>query len=300
MRIKFLTTLSLAVCCLAARQAVASLAYSPPPGGWTYEFNGDQLNTTNGTAVSWSAYNQQVSLDGTWIFGGGSDAFDGSTNGGTFSTNNVFGTANNPGGWTLYAGSKPSDSGVTFIRMQDTGDPRTVGFKDPSNRKLEMARSIDLVDGGGAGAYPTLLSDGFTLCFRARIPTAAKATGDLDPLFPSSGLPGYPGPTTYPAGGDGYVTYNGGKGNIFIHDQSPAPAGNATYGASIAFSLTQTNDNNGASATIAGFAGLTMNELNGSVANDNVNFGQGTGTGARRISSAKQKEPGHHCWQRGR
>ncbi len=219
-----------------------------------------------------AATNINTSLDGTWIYGGGSDQWDGSTNGGIF-INGGFGVGNKPGGWTVY-----TESGVTFLRMQDTGDPRTAQpsgtFSDPSNRKLMMARSMANLD----GASSSQLSDGFTVCFRARIPTPAKATGALDPLYPSAGLPGNPGPTAYPAGGDGYVTFNGGKGNIMMHDQSSPPAGDLTYGASIAFSLTQTNDNNGSSTNQAGFAGLTMNELNGSSASNNVNFGQGSGT----------------------
>src|SRR5207245_68970 len=246
--------LSAVVASLIVCSSHASILFPAPPGGWTYEYNGDQLNTA-----------PPNSLDGTWIYGGGSDQWDGSTNGGTF-VNGGFGVGNKPGGWTAYV-----EGGVTYLRMQDTGDPRTAQpsgtFTDPSNRKLMMARSMANLD----GASLSQLSDGFTVCFRARIPTPGKANGTLDPLYPASAALGGPGPIAYPASGDGYVTFNGGKGNIMIHDQSSPPAGDATYGASIAFSLTQTNDNNGSVTNMAGFAGLTMNELNGNTANNNVN-----------------------------
>jgi hypothetical protein len=274
MRTKLITTLCLAAGCLVARQASAAIAFPDPSDGWTYQFNGDQLNTTNPTTASApSPYGAGtgVSFDGTWRFtGGGSDSFDGSTNGGTF-VDGAFGVGNKPGGWTLC-----NEGGVTFVRMQDTGDPRTVGFHDPSNRKLMMARVMSLID----AASTTQLADGFTLCFRARVPTIPNTIYPIDPLFPASGG----GPVPYPAGGDGYVTFDGGKGNITVHDGETPPGGfteaNGTLrGASIAFSLTQTNDNNGGSPlVVSSFAGLTMNELAGNAANNNVNFGQGSGT----------------------
>src|SRR5262249_55426811 len=74
--------------------------------------------------------------------------------------------------------------------------------------------------------------------------------------------------------------------NFMIHDGDP---GNIR-GASIAFSLTQTNDNNGSTTAVTGFRGLTMNELAGNTINDNVNFGQGSGTNLVALDPTKWHE----------
>src|SRR5207245_2717364 len=93
----------------------------------------------------------------------------------------------------------------------------------------------------------------------------------------------------YPPGGDGYVTFNGGKGNFMIHDAEPSNVNNVDRGSSIAFSLTQTNDNAG-TPTVTGFRGLTMNELAGNQPADTVNFGQGTGTNLVALDPTKWHE----------
>ena len=276
MRIKLFTSLCILAGCLAARQANAAIAFPDPPGGWTYQFGCDTLNTTNPTAGASLAgcNNCGVSFDGTWHFtGGGSDQWGGDGLCPPFSTNTVYGSANSQGGWSVFSEADPVYGGpMTFLRMQDTGDPRLSGFKDqPSNRKLMMGRQMDLLD----SATATQLADGFTMCFRARIPTFNHTTNCIDPLFPASAALGAPGPKPYPPGGDGYVTFNGGKGNFMVHD---GEASSFNRGASIAFSLTQTNDNAGSPTPITGFAGLTMNENAGSTINNNVDFGQGTGT----------------------
>jgi hypothetical protein len=121
----------------------------------------------------------------------------------------------------------------------------------------------------------TIMNDGVTLTFRARIPTLAKAGGPLDPLHRDGQQSA--GPQPYPDNGDGYVTSDGGKGNFVIRqggDGADVPAG------AIAFSLTQTTDTTGGDPNTgrAGFAGLTFNEFNGNTPTDQVNFGQGTRT----------------------
>src|SRR5437667_11975692 len=102
-----------------ALQVRAGVAYSDPPGGWTYIYNGDQLTVADDASGF-------ASLDGTWSHNNGSDTWDGSTIGGTFTTGGAFGVDNAPG-----VASMITEGGVTYLRMQDTGDPRDYGYTDP-------------------------------------------------------------------------------------------------------------------------------------------------------------------------
>jgi hypothetical protein len=234
--------------------ATAGVLFPDPPGGWTYKYDGDQL-------IVGQPDSGFTSLDGTWSHDNGSDQWEGSAIGGTFSTGG-FGVGNAPGGVSLL-----TEGAVTFLRIQDTGDPRDYGYPDPGNRKIYLTHSMS-----ANGATDSQMQDGVTLSFRARLPTAAKATGPLDPWYRDGQQAG--GVLPYPAGGDGYVTWNGGKGNFVIRELA-----GGELGGSIAFSLTQTNDTTGGALTpTANFAGLTMNEFNGNTVNDAVNFGQGTAT----------------------
>ncbi|MBI4327845.1 MAG: hypothetical protein HY674_21655 [Chloroflexi bacterium] len=261
MRIIPTSILVITAAVLFAPAASAGVAFPDPPGGWTYIYPGDQL-------LVGAAGDGYVNLDGTWTHDNGSDEWDGSEIGG------LFDVTNRPGGASL-----GTQSGVKYLRMQDTGDPRDYDsaageFNDPgSNRKVYFGHNI------GSDIDPvkaqTIMSDGLTLTFRARIPTLAKAGGPLDPLH-RDGQQGS-GIQPYPANGDGYVTSDGGKGNFVIREGgngADVPAG------AIAFSFTQTTDTTGGSPTanVANFAGLTFNEFNGNVPTANVNFGQGTKT----------------------
>ncbi|MDP7649958.1 MAG: sugar-binding protein, partial [Candidatus Thalassarchaeaceae archaeon] len=138
------------------------VAYQPPEGGWAYSVDVGDISS--------------------WNHDNGSDQWDGSPIGGEF------GDDNRPGGVSLIDG---------YVRIQDTGDPRD-NYPDPgSNRKIYLGQ--DISDLGGSD---TILDDGATIHFIARIPT----DGPLDPL----------GDEDYPAGGDGYENHDGGKGNIGI------------------------------------------------------------------------------------
>lgn len=238
----------------------AGILFPDPPGGWTYIYHGDQL-IVGGENTGWT------SLDGTWTHDNASDAWDGSEIGGTFSTGG-FGVGNAPGGASLGV-----QDGVTYLRLQDTGDPRDYGYPDPSNRKIYFGHDIgtDI----GLEKASTIMDTGVTLTFRARIPTLAKAGPPLDPLHRDGQQAN--GVQPYPEIGDGYVTSDGGKGNFVIRQGGngvDVPAG------AIAFSFTQTTDTTGGdpNVNVAGFAGLTFNEFNGNVPTANVNFGQGTKT----------------------
>lgn len=250
---------------LGAASSFAQPAYPPPPGGWTYMYQGDQLLL--GPAYP-NADPHWESLDGTWTHDNNSDAFDGSQIGGTLAAGDYL-VGNSPGGASLV-----TNGPVTFLRMQDPGDPRDYGYPDPyCNRKVYFGHAItNEVD---LARSQTIMRSGVTLTFRARIPTLTKAGQPIDQLHRDGQQAS--GVQPYPASGDGYVTSDGGKGNFVIRESGN---GVDVPAAAIAFSLTQTNDTTGGNPTTgqAGFAGLTFNEFNGNVPTDQVNFGQGSKT----------------------
>ena len=221
---------------------IAQLAFSPPEGGWNYIYEGDQASyAPDGEGFA--------SLDGTWSHDNGSDQWDGSAIGGDF------GDGNRPGGAMIL-----TEGTTTFLRIQDTGDPRDYDYGDPgSNRKIYLGHDL-----GNEDAAPTILDDGVTLIFRARIPTS----GPIDPLHRDKQAGN--GPQPYPENGDGYVTSDGGKGNFVIRQGS---------GGAIAFSLTNDKDTPGGDPDnlVTGFNGLSFNEFNGNEISGDVNFGQGDG-----------------------
>ena len=221
----------------------AQTAFSPPDGGWDYLYQGDVASY--GVDSGFDSYS---SLDGTWSHDNGSDQWDGSGLGGDF------GEGNGPGGAeTLLEGD------TNFLRIQDTGNPTNYGYPDPSNRKVYLGHDLT-----ADGVSDTIMDDGVTLYFRARIPT-----GDgLDPLHRAGQEAN--GTQPYPEGGDGYVTSDGGKGNFVIKQAA---------GGAIAFSLAVDTDTPGGDPTsgVTGFTGLTMNEFDGNMISGNVNFGQGAG-----------------------
>jgi hypothetical protein len=116
-------------------------------------------------------------LDDTWDHNNGSDAWDETGPG-----------EGNPGGAAALV-----EDDVTFLRIQDTGDPRSLGISDPSNRKVYLTRLTDLS------------LDAVTLEVRMRVAT----TPPLDDQV--SGDP-------WPAEGIGYHIRDGGKGMIGVSD----------------------------------------------------------------------------------
>ncbi len=243
----------------------AAEAFPNPADGWTYIYNGDQLQTG------------EPALDGTWTHDNGSDAFRGDEVGGVLDP--VNNPDNAPGGASLLL------DGITkYLRIQDTGDPRDydgslTSWDDPGNRKIYFGHylSQELADTESL----TILDDGVTLTFRARIPTAAKAGGPLDPLhrdgqnvagdYPNNGV------LPYPEGGDGYLTSDGAKGNFVIRQIGDGTADHP--GGAVALSLTVPTDTPGGNPNSgrAGFSGLTMNERNGATTSGAVDFGEGSG-----------------------
>jgi len=198
-----------------------------PPGGWTYTYAGD-------AAVSGPA-NSFDSLDGTWDHNNGSDSWDGSALG-----------AGMPGGVSALDG---------FLRLQDPGDPRDYAMPDPSNRKVYFGHSITNEIGAAVDA---ILDTGATVSFRARVATEPP----LDNLHPDGGA----GIAAWPAGGDGYLGHDGGKGSFGIRQ--------LTGDKIISFSLALASD----SAFLAGKNGLVLNSLNGTSPSGSVDAVQSEGT----------------------
>ncbi len=186
----------------------------PFDGQWTYIFNGD--------AGVMGADNNFDSLDGTWDHSNGSDEWDGS----------VIGEAR-PGGVSVIDG---------YLRIQETGDPRDHDMSDPgSNRKVAFAHSITNDIGDSAAQ----ILDGVTISFRARVATGAP----LDDTHPDEGG----NVTPWPAGGDGYVIHDSGKGNFSVCQSED----DMIISFALALALASDDDELPAS-------GLVMNKLNGS------------------------------------
>lgn len=182
---RFLGWLAIAGICMMSGSANAGVSYGVPPSGWAYLFDGtDTADAAN------------AALDGTWNHENGSDAWDGS---------GIRRPGTAPGGISLI-----QENTTNLIRMQDTGDPRTLGFSDPSNRKIYLTHDIGQADPSG-----NLIEAGVTLTFRARLASFGLLDGSV------------------PRDGDGYNISDSGKGNFSI--RSPNVAGG--QGGLISFSL---------------------------------------------------------------
>ena len=164
------TILATPVLLLAGICAASADDYAPPANGWVYSFEGDA-----------AANDDAEALDGTWNHDNGSDEWDGEAIG-----------AGSPGGVSAL-----TEGATTFLRMQDTGDPRSE-FPDPgSNRKIFFTRDI-------SETFDSPMDDGYTVNFRVRV-----ATGEgLDDAF---------GGGEWPAEGRGYPLWSGdGKGMFTV------------------------------------------------------------------------------------
>ena len=200
-------------------------SYLAPVGGWTYTYTGD-----GAVAGTGSAYD---ALDGTWSHDNGMDQWDGTGIG-----------AGRPGG-----ASALTSGGTHFLRLQDTGDPRDYGMGDPgSNRKITFGHSVT----NDIGSVADTILDGVTISFRARL----ASDSPLDDLHPDGGA----GLEPWPAGGDGYLIHDGGKGSFTVRQSSGSKI--------ISFALATSPDG----AELQGQQGLVMNKLNGTVPTGDVDL----------------------------
>ena len=205
------------ICCLvvAAGTAWAGVLYGDPAGGWWYQYDG-------GT------------LDANWSHNNGSDEWDGTGVG-----------SGRPGGVSAL-----TDGSTTFLRIQDTGDPRDHGMADPgSNRKIAFTRAMP------TNTPSTVLDDGVTLSFRARL----SDTPPLDDVHPDGGGATSP----WPAGGEGYQIHDAGKGAFSFRQ------GNGDQ--IISFALARASEHSAFTQD-----GLTFNSLSGTLPSANVDTGEGT------------------------
>jgi len=193
-----------------------------------------QIYTYDGSADAPGSGSAFDALDGTWSHDNGSDAWDGTAIG-----------VGVPGG--VMSLTEGADE---FLRIQDTGEPRKYGISDPSNRKVMFGHDLT------GAVSPTYLDDGITLEFRARIST----TVPLDDMHPEDGS----GPTPWPAGGEGYKVHDGGKGAISLRQ--------ADGDKIISFALVKEADVDLPGVFTAD--GLTMNNLNGTSPNRDVDSGE--------------------------
>jgi hypothetical protein len=154
------------------------------------------------------------SLDG-WDHDNNSDEWDGTAPG-----------EGNPGGAGLFV-----EDDVTFLRIQDIGDPRSLGISDPSNRKIYLTQQISK---GLDGAH---------MEFKLRVAT----TPPLDDQV--SGDP-------WPEGGIGYHIRDGGKGMVGIAE---------TGVGQIAFSLAKAGEIEGIDTDALVVNGLLGTESSGDV-----------------------------------
>lgn len=218
------------VLCLIAGVSMGGLAYPDPVDGWTYVYTGD----LGAGGADFTA------LDGTWDHDNSGDAWDELEIG-----------AGAPGGVSVL-----TEGDVIYLRLQDTGDPRDYGITDPSNRKIYFCHSITNDIGDDVAA--TLLDDGVTMTFRARVPT----TGPLDDAHPAGGTSAIP----WPVAGDGYVGHHTGKDIFGIHQSGDT--------SKISFALSVASD----SDFLEGKQGLTMNSLDSTTPSAVVDIEDGDGT----------------------
>jgi hypothetical protein len=230
---------------LASGVVYAGMDYPDPAGGWTYCYGGTCVNPASAGA-----------LDGTWNHDDGSDEWDGSMIG-----------IGRPGGAMIINESED----LSYLRMQETGDPRDYGMGDPgSNRKIYFGHGM-ADDIGAAG--DSILDTGVTISFRARVATS----GPLDDLHPDGGG----GVAAWPAGGDGYVIHDGGKGSFGVRQGDGDKI--------VSFCLAVASDDDELSA-----AGLVMNKLNGNSPTGDVDI-QGDEPGTLNILELDSTE-WHEFW----
>jgi len=239
-----------------------SVAYEDPTGGWTYAFLGDAAASGSLGAPGFDA------MDGTWDRENGSDSWDGSALGGTFAAGNA------PGGVSALTQGE-----TNFIRLQDTGNPTAAptSIPDPSNRRIFLGHNI--ANDTGVTNPDTVVTDGVTLSFRARVATAA--TGIIDPMHTAAtGAEnfGVAHGTPWPTEGDGWLGHDGGKGVFGIRENSGNTDVTRPGRGVVSFNLTLADDLQSDHATPFGTTGLTMNSLNGTAPSGTVDPFQNEGT----------------------
>ena len=231
--------LMIMVMCLAAAAAQAQ-GYGVPAGGWFYiqEFDSD----IKAQSPAWIEDNSD---------------WDGTAPG-----------TGTPGGVAYL-----TEGATTYIRIQDAGRPGQNGYSGDDNDK--MCFWLELEDAGLTALQgETLLDDGMTFSFRARIAT----TGILDDRHyhdaspPSGHTAIEPWLTPPMENGEGHQIHNSGNGMFSVHQTLPVHSSDDD-GYHIGFSLVTDPDTDRSYWTNDG---LTMNSLNGTSATGDVDSNEGT------------------------
>jgi len=199
--------------------ARSGVAYEDP--GWDYSYEG---------AADDFGVNDFNALDGQWEHTQ-SDKWDGSAPGPG---------AGAPGGVVAL-----TEGDVTYLRIQDTGNPLEWGFEEPSNRRFFFGHDIDVENPGATSS----LTNGMTITFRARL----SSTGVFDDIYPDlvdsePEFPNYTDITPWPAA-KGYNVKDDGKGMFTIQENS-----NNALGFALALDI---DTFNGVAGNVGG--GLVMN-----------------------------------------
>ncbi len=177
-----------------------------PPGGWGYVYEANEDQDRDGEFL----LDGEDSLDGTWTHSNGSDEWDGSGPGDEFRPDETTPAAPGGAGIVFVAGAAEDGGDAEVLSMVDTGDPRSRGFSDPSNRKMWFCHDtlFDPVDD-----LTGVLGRGFTMIVRSRLHP------DVDPDTPGWQLPD--GGVDNDAGqgaAPGYTLRDGGKGGHGFYD----------------------------------------------------------------------------------
>ncbi len=228
MKKRFLLTsiVALAICAVS----IAQVAYEVPSGGWTYIYEGDQLQMLEGDDVT----PDQI-LDGTWV-----------EHSGKWDFLELGAPLSYPGGLAIDVDA----DGVDFLRIQDAGEPQDFAEWEDFNRKLHFGHDLTQ-DGLGAG--DALLDDGVTLAFRMKVPLDDGSSVLESLLWPADGLwavDGVEENPPYPTEGDGYYASEG-LGMVGINQGD-----GTTPAACVGFSLMTTFDDDTIATT---GEGLYMN-----------------------------------------
>lgn len=212
-----------AVCTIS----IAQVAYTLPDGGWTYIYNGDELQAIEGAVPE-----EDSMLDGT---------FQGEGDWDLTAPGDPLGL---PGGAVLV-----QETGLDYLRIQDAGRAQDHGLAK-FNRKPAF---VHVMSQEGITPEDMILNTGITLAFRLKV-ALDDESGPLDSLYmsePKWADPGTPLVLPYPAEGDGSGIGEG-SGMVAVNQGQAAGM--------IGFSLMTTFDH----PDIADYGeGLYMNSLFG-------------------------------------
>ena len=139
---------------------VQSAEYPPPPGGWDYIYNGNEIKNSSSEA-----------LDGTWDHNNSSDHWDGTPP-----------ESGNPGGVTsIPISGEPGNRAIQIIDAVTSSGTN-------NNRRLTLTRDLEKNE----GVPRDFMDDGATFAFRLRLPTSApdleSAPNGLNPHSGAKGI----------------------------------------------------------------------------------------------------------------